>query len=125
MSVTNQDTDITWRYVDCQGAAIKALRDYATMEAIIASTPDDLKAIKADVPSLSSPKLDGSRGCFNPPPTRARIRSCATWNASTTAPANTCKQRITWTGSAPHGKRSPMKSARFWRRAFSLAMSRY
>lgn len=68
MSVTNQDTDITWRYVDCQGAAIKALRDYATMEAIIASTPDDLKAIKADVPSLSSPKLDGSRGCFNPPP---------------------------------------------------------
>lgn len=73
MSVTNQDTDITWRYVDRQAAAIKALRDYATMEAIIASTPDDLKAIKADVPGLSSPRLDGSRGCFNPHASEERI----------------------------------------------------
>lgn len=66
MSVTNQDTDITWRYIDRRAAAVNALRDYQTMEAIIASTPDDLKAIKADVPGLSSPRLDGSRGCFNP-----------------------------------------------------------
>ena len=73
MSVTNQDTDITWRYIDRQAAAIKALRDYATMEAIITSTPDDLKAIKADVPGLSSPKLDGSRGCFNPHASEERI----------------------------------------------------
>lgn len=66
MSVTHQETDITWSYVDRRAAAINALRDYATMETIIDNTPDDLKAIKADVPGLSSPKLDGSRGCFNP-----------------------------------------------------------
>lgn len=73
MSVTNQDTDITWRYIDRRAAAVNALRDYQTMEAIIASTPDDLKAIKADVPSLSSPRLDGSRGCFNPHASEERI----------------------------------------------------
>ena len=66
MSVTNQTTDITWRYVDRRAAAINALRDYATMEAIIESTPDDLKAIEADVPGISSPVLDGSRRAFNP-----------------------------------------------------------
>lgn len=73
MSVTNQDTDITWRYVDRRAAAVNALRDYQTMEAIIESTPDDLKAIKADVPGLSSPRLEGSRGCFNPQASEERI----------------------------------------------------
>lgn len=66
MSVTHQETDITWRYVDRRAAAINALRDYQTMEAIIESTPDDLKAIEANLPSLSSPILDGSRRAFNP-----------------------------------------------------------
>ncbi|MDD7465143.1 MAG: hypothetical protein PUK59_02750 [Actinomycetaceae bacterium] len=66
MSVTNQITDITWRYIDRQGATIKALRDYATMETIIDNTPDDLKAIEADLPGLSSPVMDGSRRAFNP-----------------------------------------------------------
>lgn len=73
MSVTHQDTDITWRYIDRRAAAVNALRDYQTMEAIIASTPDDLKANKADVPGLSSPKLDGTRGCFNPHASEERI----------------------------------------------------
>lgn len=66
MSVTYQETDITWRYVDRRTAAINALRDYATMETIIANTPDDLKAIEANLPTLSSPVLDGSRRAFNP-----------------------------------------------------------
>lgn len=66
MSVTHQETDITWRYIDRRAAAINVLRDYATMETIIESTPDDLKAIEADLPSLSSTILDGSRRAFNP-----------------------------------------------------------
>ena len=66
MSVTHQETDITWRYVDRRAAAINALRDYVTMETIIDNTPDDLKAIESDLPSLSSPVLDGGRRAFNP-----------------------------------------------------------
>lgn len=108
MSVTHQETDITWRYVDRRAAAINALRDYATMETIIDNTPDDLKAIESDLPSLSSPVLDGSPVRSIPP--LPKTKSLDTWNGSITAPANTCKPRITWTGSTPSGKRSPMRN---------------
>lgn len=73
MSVTHQETGITWRYVDRRAAAINALRDYATMEAIIESTPDDLKAIEADLPGVSSPAMDGSRHAFNPTASEDKI----------------------------------------------------
>ena len=73
MSVTHQETDITWRYGDRRAAAINALRDYATMETIIDNTPDDLKAIEADLPSLSSPVLDGGRRAFNPTAAEEKI----------------------------------------------------
>lgn len=73
MSVTHQETDITWRYVDRRAAAINALRDYQTMEAIIDNTPHDLKAIEADLPSLSSPAMDGSRHAFNPTASEDKI----------------------------------------------------
>lgn len=73
MSLTYQETDITWRYIDRQAAAINALRDYATMEAIIAATPEDLKSIKNDIPTTGSPKLDGVPGVFNPHSSEDRI----------------------------------------------------
>lgn len=113
MSVTHQETDITWRYVDRRAAAINALRDYQTMEAIIESTPDDLKAIEANLPSLSSPSWMAAAA--HSTPALPRTKSLDTWNESITAPANTCKPRITWTGSTPHGKHSMTMSGGCWK----------
>ncbi|OKL45940.1 hypothetical protein BSR28_08695 [Boudabousia liubingyangii] len=60
-------TDITWKYVDRRAAAINALRDFSTMQTIIDTTDDDLKAIAEDIPSISSPAVDGRPiAPFNP-----------------------------------------------------------
>ena len=108
MSVTHQETDITWRYVDRRAAAINALRDYATMETIIDNTPDDLKDIKQTFPPYPHPSWMAAAVRLIPP--RPRTKSLTTWNGSITVRGSTCKPRITWTGSTPHGKRSPMRS---------------
>ncbi|WP_067783067.1 hypothetical protein [Actinomyces vulturis] len=67
-------TDITWKYVDRSAAAINAMRDFSTMQTIIDTTDDDLKAIAEDIPTVSSPKLDGMPGGgFNPHGSEDRI----------------------------------------------------
>ena len=64
----------SWRGVDRRAAAINALRDYSTMQTIIDTTDDDLKAITEDIPTVSSPKLDGMPGGgFNPHGAEERI----------------------------------------------------
>ena len=64
----------SWRGVDRRAAAINALRDYSTMQTIIDTTDDDLKAIAEDIPTASSPKLDGMPGGgFNPHGAEERI----------------------------------------------------
>ncbi|OKL46991.1 hypothetical protein BSR28_06110 [Boudabousia liubingyangii] len=67
-------TDITWKYVDRRAAAINALRDFSTMQTIIDTTDDDLKALAEDIPTVSSPRLDGMPGGgFNPHGSEDRI----------------------------------------------------
>lgn len=67
----------SWRGVDRRAAAINALRDYSTMQTIIDTTDDDLKAIAEDIPTVSSPKLDGMPGGGFQPPTGAEERIMA------------------------------------------------
>ncbi|WP_258522196.1 hypothetical protein [Actinomyces sp. Z5] len=52
-------TDITWKYIDRRTAAINAMRDYSTMEAILNTTDNDLKYLAENLPAPVSPRLDG------------------------------------------------------------------
>lgn len=58
-------TDITWRYVNRQTAAINALQDYQNMQTIIDTTPNDLKAIEDDYPRPRGGRFDGVPGGSN------------------------------------------------------------
>lgn len=59
-------TDITWRYVNRQTAAINALKDYHNMECIIETTPQELRELEDEYPRPSSARVDGIPGVFNP-----------------------------------------------------------
>ena len=83
----------SWRGVDRRAAAINALRDYSTMQTIIDTTDDDLKAIAEDIPTVSSPKLDGMPGGGFQPPRGQRRGSWRTWSGLITASADTSKRR--------------------------------
>ena len=83
----------SWRGVDRRAAAINALRDYSTMQTIIDTTDDDLKAIAEDIPTVSSPKLDGMPGGGFQPPRGQRRGSWRTWSGLITASAATSKRR--------------------------------
>ncbi len=58
---------IAWRYLDKASATVAALRDYISMQAIIANTPEEIKiayenmtvprnAVVTDLPSVKNPK---------------------------------------------------------------------
>jgi len=67
-------TDITWKYVDRREAAIKAMRDYSTMETILNNTENDLNRIAEDAPVPASPRLDGVPAAgLNPHASEERI----------------------------------------------------
>ena len=83
----------SWRGVDRRASAINALRDYSTMQTIIDTTDDDLKAIAEDIPTVSSPKLDGMPGGGFQPPRGQRRGSWRTWSGLITASAATSKRR--------------------------------
>jgi hypothetical protein len=57
------------------------------MQTIIDTTDDDLKAIAEDIPTVSSPKLDGMPGGGFQPPRGQRRGSWRTWSGLITASA--------------------------------------
>lgn len=52
--------DMSWKYIDKQKAAIQALQDYERMQNIIDSTPQEIKEIENDLPTLRAVTYDGA-----------------------------------------------------------------
>ena len=67
----------SWRGVDRRAAAINALRDYSTMQTIIDTTDDDLKAIAEDIPHRQLTQAGWDAWWWVPTPTGAEERIMA------------------------------------------------
>lgn len=52
-------TDITWKYVDRRAAAVNALRDFATMEAIVEGADEEVRRMDEVVSAADSSRLGG------------------------------------------------------------------
>ena len=57
---------IAWKYIDKVSATIAALRDYATMRAIIDNTPDEIKELHARMVAPNAANLSGMPSVRNP-----------------------------------------------------------
>jgi hypothetical protein len=64
---------IAWTYLDKRGAAVDALKDFASMEYIIANHADDEEAIREDMTAVSAPALGGQPSGHNPHAGEARL----------------------------------------------------
>lgn len=64
---------IIWKYLDKRSAAVDALKDYSSMEFIIAHTDDEIKAAYEKMSGVSSPQLDGMPRSRNPQGAEERI----------------------------------------------------
>jgi len=64
---------IAWTYLDKRGAAVDALKDFASMEYIIANHDDDEEAIREDMTAVGSPALGGQPSGGNPHGGEARL----------------------------------------------------
>ena len=64
---------IAWTYLDKRGAAVDALKDFASMEYIIANHADDEEAIREDMTAVGSPALGGQPSGHNPHGGEARL----------------------------------------------------
>jgi len=64
---------IAWTYLDKRGAAVDALKDFASMEYIIANHAEDEEAIREDMTAVSAPALGGQPSGYNPHAGEARL----------------------------------------------------
>jgi len=64
---------IAWTYLDKRGAAVDALKDFASMEYIIDNHADDEEAIREDMTAVGSPALGGQPSGHNPHGGEARL----------------------------------------------------
>jgi hypothetical protein len=64
---------IAWTYLDKRGAAVDALKDFASMEYIIANHAEDEAAIREDMTAIGSPALGGQPSGHNPHAGEARL----------------------------------------------------
>ena len=64
---------IAWTYLDKRGAAVDALKDFASMEYIIANHAEDEEAIREDMTAVGSPALGGQPSSHNPHAGEARL----------------------------------------------------
>ena len=64
---------IAWTYLDKRGAAVDALKDFASMEYIIDNHADDEEAIREDMTAVGSPTLGGQPSGHNPHGGEARL----------------------------------------------------
>ena len=64
---------IAWTYLDKRGAAVDALKDFASMEYIIANHAEDEEAIREDMTAIGSPALGGQPSGHNPHAGEARL----------------------------------------------------
>ena len=64
---------IAWTYLDKRGAAVDALKDFASMEYIIANHAGDEEVIREDMTAIGSPALGGQPSGHNPHAGEARL----------------------------------------------------
>lgn len=64
---------IAWIYLDKKAAAIDALKDYSSMEVILANHPDDLEEVKERLISLPSSAPTGMPRSKNPHAMESRL----------------------------------------------------
>ena len=64
---------IAWTYLDKRGAAVDALKDFASMEYIIANHAEDEEALREDMTAVSAPALGGQPSGHNPHAGEARL----------------------------------------------------
>ena len=64
---------IAWTYLDKRGAAVDALKDFASMEYIIANHAEDEEALREDMTAVGSPALGGQPSGHNPHAGEARL----------------------------------------------------
>lgn len=64
---------IMWKYLDKRKAAIDALKDYDSMQFIIAHTDEQIKGEYDKMTSLGSPRFDGMPHAHNPNAAEDRI----------------------------------------------------
>ena len=58
--------NIIWQYLDKRGAAIKAVKDYSSMQYILEHTEEEIAGAKERQVGLSASKLDGMPKSHNP-----------------------------------------------------------
>ena len=58
--------NIIWQYLDKRGAAIKAVKDYRSMQYILEHTEEEIAGAKERQVGLSASKLDGMPKSHNP-----------------------------------------------------------
>ena len=64
---------IAWTYLDKRGAAVDALKDFASMEYIIDNHADDEEAVREDMTAVGTPALGGQPSGHNPHAGEARL----------------------------------------------------
>lgn len=64
---------IIWKYLDKRSAAVDALKDYSSMEFIIANTSSEIKNTRDKMSGVRSPQFDGMPRTHNPQAGEERI----------------------------------------------------
>ena len=64
---------IIWKYLDKRSAAVDALKDYSSMEFIIANTSSEIKNARDKMSGVRSPQFDGMPRTHNPQAGEERI----------------------------------------------------
>ena len=64
---------IIWKYLDKRSAAVDALKDYSSMEFIIANTSSEIKNTRDKMSDVRSPQFDGMPRTHNPQAGEERI----------------------------------------------------
>ena len=65
--------NIIWQYLDKRGAAIKAVKDYSSMQYILEHTEEEIAGAKERQVGLSASKLDGMPKSHNPTAAENRV----------------------------------------------------
>lgn len=64
---------IIWKYLDKRSAAVDALKDYSSMEFIIANTSSEITNTRDKMCGVRSPQFDGTPRTHNPQAGEERI----------------------------------------------------
>jgi len=64
---------IIWQYLDKRAAAVKALKDYSSMEYIIKNTDSEISDVRDRMSSMASPRYDGMPHSHNPHANEERL----------------------------------------------------